>query len=134
MANMPLKFSTDSDGQHQVDTYEGYSRHVGPDRWRSRDAGFLLGARMQKANQGQAKEWIAIVDEALVWIAALNKIANSIWGCDTEHRRAVRQDLSLPRVDAFFTWLAAQAARVLRKSGLGMCFGAVFDSTADVEH
>ena len=34
-------------------------------------------------------------------------------------RRAVRQDLSRPLVDEFFTWLAAQAARVSRKSDLG---------------
>lgn len=52
-------------------------------------------------------------------IAALYKIEDSIRGCDSEHRRAVRQDLSLPLVDGFFTWLAAQAARVSRKSDLG---------------
>ena len=34
-------------------------------------------------------------------------------------RRAVRQELSRPLVDTFFTWLAAQAARVSRKSDLG---------------
>ena len=40
-------------------------------------------------------------------------------GCDPEHRRAVRQDLSHRLVDEFFTWLAARAARVSRKSDLG---------------
>jgi hypothetical protein len=50
-----------------------------------------------------------IVDEALVRIAALYKIEDSIRGSDPDHRRAVRQDLSLPLVDVFFTWLAAQA-------------------------
>ena len=34
-------------------------------------------------------------------------------------RRTVRQDLSLPLVDAFFSWLTAHAARVSRKSDLG---------------
>jgi len=32
---------------------------------------------------------------------------------------AVRQDLSRPLADELFTWLAAQAARVSRKSDLG---------------
>ncbi len=40
-------------------------------------------------------------------------------GCDPDHRRAVRQNLSRPLVDAFFTWLTAQAVRVSRKSDLG---------------
>jgi len=34
-------------------------------------------------------------------------------------RRTVRQDLSRPLVDAFFSWLTAHAARVSRKSDLG---------------
>lgn len=38
---------------------------------------------------------------------------------DPEDRRAVRQDLSLPLVDAFFSWLAAQAQRGSRKFDLG---------------
>jgi transposase len=54
-----------------------------------------------------------------VQIAALYKIEDSIRGSDPEHRRAVRQDLSLPLMDEFFTWLAAQAKRVSRKSDLG---------------
>lgn len=73
------------------------------------EAGFLLGARVQKADQGHAKERIV----------ALYKIEDSIRGSDPEHRRAVQQDLPLPLVDAFFTWLAAQAKRVSRKSDLG---------------
>jgi len=37
-----------------------------------------------------------------------------------DHRRAVRQDMSCPLVNAFFDWLSAQAARVSRKSKLGL--------------
>jgi len=59
------------------------------------------------------------VDEALMRIAALYKIEDAIRGSAPDHRQAVRQALSRPLVDEFFTWLAAQAARVSRKSDLG---------------
>ncbi|MBP2239028.1 hypothetical protein J2Z31_005569 [Sinorhizobium kostiense] len=57
-----------------------------------------------------------MVDEAWLRVAALYKIEGSIRGCDPDHRRAVRQNSTRPLVDEFFTWLAAQAARVSRKS------------------
>ena len=59
------------------------------------------------------------MDEALLRIAALYKVEDAIRGSDSERRRAARQDLSRPLVDAFFAWLKAQAARVSRKSDLG---------------
>lgn len=52
-------------------------------------------------------------------IAALYKIEDGIRGHDPEHRRAVRQHLSRPLVDEFFTWLTAQAVRISRKTDLG---------------
>jgi len=52
-------------------------------------------------------------------IAALYKIEDAIRGLDPDRRRAVRQEMSHPLVDEFFTWLKAQAARVSRKSDLG---------------
>ena len=52
-------------------------------------------------------------------IAALYKLEDAIRGSDPVHRRTIRQELSRPLVDEFFTWLAAQAARVSRKSDLG---------------
>ncbi|RVG11724.1 IS66 family transposase, partial [Sinorhizobium meliloti] len=73
----------------------------------------------RKLIKATPKSGSPIVDEALVRIAALYKIEDSIRGSDPEHRRAVRQDLSLPLVEEFFTWLAAQAKRVSRKSDLG---------------
>jgi hypothetical protein len=45
-----------------------------------------------------------IVDEALLRIAALYKIEDTIRGADPDHRRAVRQELSRPLVDVFFAW------------------------------
>ena len=56
---------------------------------------------------------------ALLRIAALYKVEDAIRGSAPEHRYTVRQDLSRPLVDAFFSWLTAQAARVSRKSDLG---------------
>jgi len=52
-------------------------------------------------------------------IAALYKIEDAIRGKEAEHRRTMRQEMSRPLVDEFFTWLAAQAKRVSRKSDLG---------------
>ncbi len=70
-----------------------------------------------------------IVDEALVRIAALYKIEASIRGSDPEHRRAVRQDLSLPLVDEFFTWLAAQGWACLTQIRSRHCLGLYAETT-----
>jgi len=49
----------------------------------------------------------------------LYKVEDAIRGSNPDRRRAVRQERSRPLVDEFFTWLAAQAKRVSRKSDLG---------------
>ena len=69
--------------------------------------------------KAKPKKGSPIVDEALLRIAALYKVEDAIRGSAPDHRRTVRQDLSRPLVDAFFSWLTAQAARVSRKSDLG---------------
>ena len=56
----------------------------------------------------------------LMRIAALYKVEDSIRGSAPDQRQAVRQELSRPLVDQFFAWLAAQAARISRKSDLGV--------------
>jgi hypothetical protein len=73
----------------------------------------------RKLIKAKPKKGSPIVDEALLRIAALYKIEDAIRGADPDHRRTVRQELSRPLVDEFFTWLAAQSARVSRKSDLG---------------
>ncbi|RVQ48301.1 IS66-like element ISRm14 family transposase [Sinorhizobium meliloti] len=108
-------------GTIQVDAYGGYSHlatldRVGGDPLK---LAFCWAHGRRKLIKATPKSGSPIVDEALVRIAALYKIEDSIRGSDPEHRRAVRQDLSLPLVDAFFAWLAAQAKRVSRKSDLG---------------
>jgi hypothetical protein len=72
------------------------------------------------AAAGKPKAGSPIVDEALLRIAALYKIEDGIRGKAPDHRRAVRQKMSCPLVNAFFDWLSAQAARVSRKSKLGL--------------
>lgn len=72
------------------------------------------------SEKAKPKKGSPIVDEALLRIAALYKIEDSIRGRDPGHRQTVRQNLSRPLVDEFFTWLSAQAARVSRKSDLGV--------------
>lgn len=108
-------------GTIQVDAYGGYSHLATSDRMGGDPLklAFCWAHGRRKLIKATPKSGSPIVDEALVRIAALYKIEDSIQGSDPEHRRAVRQDLSLPLVDAFFTWISAQAARVSRKSDLG---------------
>lgn len=108
-------------GTIQVDAYGGYSHLATSDRMGGDPLrlAFCWAHGRRKLIKATPKSGSPIVDEALVRIAALYKIEDSIRGSDPEHRRAVRQDLSLPLVDEFFTWLAAQAKRVSRKSDLG---------------
>ena len=109
-------------GTIQVDAYGGYSHLATSDRMGGvpLKLAFCWAHGRRKLIKATPKSGSPIVDEALIRIAALYKIEDSIRGSDPEHRRAVRQDLSLPLVDEFFTWLAAQAARVSRKSDLGI--------------
>jgi transposase len=53
------------------------------------------------------------------WLLLGDRRLKSSMKCRTSDRWAVRQDLSRPLIDEFFTKLAAQAARVSRKSDLG---------------
>lgn len=108
-------------GTIQVDAYGGYSHLATPKRTGGDPLrlAFCWAHGRRKLIKSQPKKGSPIVDEALLRIAALYKIEDSIRGCDPDHRRAVRQNLSRPLVDEFFTWLTAQAARVSRKSDLG---------------
>ena len=108
-------------GTIQVDAYGGYSHLATPKRTGGDPLrlAFCWAHGRHKLIKAQPKKGSPIVDEALVRIARLYRVEDAIRGLDPDHRRAVRQDLSRPLVDEFFTWLAAQAARVSRKSDLG---------------
>ena len=108
-------------GTIQVDAYGAYTHLATP----KREGGdplrlaFCWAHGRRKLIKAIPKKGSPIVDEALLRIAALYKIEDSIRGSDPDHRRDIRQSLSRPLVDEFFTWLTAQAARVSRKSDLG---------------
>ena len=109
-------------GTIQVDAYGAYthlatSKRPGGDPLR---LAFCWAHGRRKLIKAKPKKGSPIVDEALLRIAALYKVEDAIRGSDPDHRCAVRQELSRPLVDEFFTWLKAQAARVSRKSGLGV--------------
>ncbi len=108
-------------GTIQVDAYGAYthlatSKRTGGDPLR---LAFCWAHGRRKLIKAKPKKGSPIVDEALLRIAALYKVEDAICGSDLDHRRAVRQEMSRPLVDEFFTWLKAQAARVSRKSDLG---------------
>ena len=112
---------TGFEGTIQVDAYGGYthlatSKRTGGTPLR---LAFCWAHGRRKLIKAKPKKGSPIVDEALVRIAALYKIEEAIRGAEPDHRRAVRQELSRPLVEAFFTWLTAQSARVSRKSDLG---------------
>lgn len=109
------------DGTIQVDAYGGYSHLAKPDRKGGKPLAlaFCLARGRRKLIKAKSKKGSPIVYEALLRIAALYKVEDAIRGSAPEHRRTVRQDLSRPLVDAFFSWLTAQAAWVSRKSDLG---------------
>ncbi|OIQ75186.1 transposase IS66 family protein [mine drainage metagenome] len=108
-------------GTIQVDAYGAYTHLATPKRRGGKPLwlAFCWAHGRRKLIKAKPKKGSPIVDEALLRIAALYKVEDAIRGSAPDHRRAVRQDLSRPLVDAFFTWLAAQAARVSRKSDLG---------------
>ncbi|WP_244519962.1 IS66 family transposase, partial [Ensifer sp. LC384] len=108
-------------GTIQVDAYGGYSHLATPDRTGGDPLklAFCWAHGRRKLIKAKPKKGSPIVDEALLRIAALYKIEDGIRGRDPEYRRDIRQHLSRPLVDEFFTWLSAQAARVSRKSDLG---------------
>lgn len=113
---------TGFDGTIQVDAYGGYTHLAKPDRKGGEPLklAFCWAHGRRKLIKAAPKKGSPIVDAALVRIAALYKIEDAIRRSTPDHRRAVRQDLSRPLVDEFFAWLAAQAARVSRKSDLGV--------------
>ena len=109
------------DGTIQVDAYGGYSHLAKPDRKGGKPLklAFCWAHGRRKLIAAKPQKGSPIVDEALLRIAALYKVEDTIRGSDPDQRRAIRQNLSRPLADAFFVWLSAQSKRVSRKSDLG---------------
>jgi len=109
------------EGTIQVDAYGAYTHLSKPSRPGGKPLrlAFCWAHGRRRLIEARPKAGSPIVDEALLRIAALYKIEDGIRGKAPDHRRAVREEMSRPLVDAFFDWLSAQAARVSRKSELG---------------
>ena len=109
------------DGTIQVDAYGGYSHLAKPERKGGKPLklAFCWAHGRRKLIAAKPKKGSPIVDEALLRIAALYKVEDTIRGSDPDQRRQARQTLSLPLTDAFFIWLSAQSKRISRKSDLG---------------
>jgi transposase len=112
---------TGFNGTIQVDAYGAYTHLATPKRMGGAPLrlAFCWAHGRRKLIKAKPKKGSPIIDEALVRIAALYKVEDDIRGTDPSRRHAIRQELSRPLVDQFFAWLAAQAARVSRKSELG---------------
>jgi len=110
------------DGTIQVDAYGGYTHLATLKRTGGKplQLAFCWAHGRRKLIKAKPKKGSPIVDEALVRIATLYKVEDSIRGSAPDQRQAARQELSRPLVDQFFAWLAAQAARISRKSDLGV--------------
>jgi transposase len=110
------------EGTIQVDAYGAYTHLSKPSRpgGKPLKLAYCWAHGRRKLIEARPKAGSPIVDEALLRIAALYKIEDGIRGKAPDHRRAVRQEMSRPLVNAFFDWLSAQAARVSRKSKLGL--------------
>lgn len=108
-------------GTIQVDAYGGYTHLATSKRTGGKplQLAFCWAHGRRKLIKAKPKKGSPIVDEALVRIAALYKVEDSVRGSAPDQRQAVRQELSRPLVDQFFAWLVAQAARISRKSDLG---------------
>jgi transposase len=113
---------TGFNGTIQVDAYGGYTHLAKSDRKGGKplQLAFCWAHGRRKLIKAKPKKGSPVVDEALMRIAALYKVEDSIRGTAPDQRQAVRQELSRPLVDQFFAWLAAQAARISRKSDLGV--------------
>jgi transposase len=113
---------TGFNGTIQVDAYGGYTHLAKPDRKGGKplQLAFCWAHGRRKLIKAKPKKGSPVVEGALVRIAALYKVEDSIRGSAPDQRQAVRHELSRPLVDQFFAWLAAQAARVSRKSELGI--------------
>ena len=109
------------EGTIQVDAYGGYDRLARNARTGGAPLklAFCWSHGRRKLIAAKPKAGSPIVDEALLRIAALYKIEDAVRGKEPDLRRTVRQEQSRPLVDDFFAWLAAQAARISRKSDLG---------------
>ena len=95
---------TGFNGAIQVDASGAYTHLATPKRTGGDPLrlAFCWAHGRRKLIKAEPEKGAPSVDEALVRIAALYKIEDAIRGSASDHRRAVRQDLSRPLVDQVF--------------------------------
>jgi len=116
-------------GLLQADAYGGYGKLYEPDRspgpileapcWvHARRNFFVLADIAQNARRKALRQSSAVISplalEAVQRIDALFEIERSINGESAEHRRAVRQELSAPRVGDLERWMREHRAKLSR--------------------
>ena len=114
-------FLTDFDGILQVDGYAGYNRLTRTSR-KGGDPVIVAQCwahARRKLREVYDRDGSEIAAEGLQKIADLYAIEAEIKGMCSGNRMAVRAARSAPLVAAFGDWLAAQRARVSKKSRLG---------------
>lgn len=117
------------EGVLQVDGYQGYNRLADGRRaegGRVRLA-FCWAHARRKLIEARPSAGSPFVDEALRRIAEFYAIEKEIRGQAPEARHAVRQERSKPLLEAMHPWLVQQAARLSKKSDLGMAAAYVLD-------
>jgi transposase len=129
-------FSTDRKGEHpqshlaefegilQADAFSGFKKLYDPDATgavRVREAACWAHLRRDFHDVWTTTK-SEIAREALDRIGALYDIERQIAGQSAEQRKAARQKLSRPKVEAFKTWAEAQLGRIPGKGDLAKAF------------
>jgi transposase len=120
----PRKHLAGSGGILQADAYTGFKELY--ERRADGTAQFREAACWAHLRRDFHDVWIStrseIAKEALDRIGKLYDIERQIAGQSAELRRAVRQEKSKPRVDAFHAWAERQLTRIPGKSDLARAF------------
>jgi transposase len=117
------------DGVLQVDGYRGYNRLADDRRAEGKPLrlAFCWAHARRKLIEARPSAGSPFVDEALKCIAELYAIEKEIRGQGPDIRRTVRQERSAPRLRDMHPWLQEQAARLSKKSDLGMAAAYVLE-------
>ncbi|MEN8749663.1 IS66 family transposase [Marivita sp.] len=113
-----------SGGILQADGYKGYAKLYTPDL--EGNSQFREAACWAHLRRDFHDVWTAtkseIAREALDRIGALYDIERKITGCSAKQRKAVRQEKSKPKVEAFRVWAERQLTRIPGKGDLAKAF------------
>jgi len=120
--SVPVRLLDDFTGILQADGYSGYGqvcRENGITRigcWDHARRKFVEASRAAKPQGKGKKPKASKADVALSHIGKLYAIERQIKDLSVEERYRIRRELSLPRLEAFKTWLEANVGRVMKGS------------------